>query len=55
MKCSKCGCVIPRARLKALPGTTTCVLHSDVQKVEGCMIVSHKTGSEFIKVPDDPE
>lgn len=29
MKCRVCDCEIPGGRLKALPGTTTCVEHSD--------------------------
>lgn len=30
--CKVCGCEIPAVRIKALPGTDTCVQHSEVSK-----------------------
>lgn len=39
-KCSVCNSIIPEARLKALPKTTTCVQHSNAQPF-GMNIVSY--------------
>jgi malate/lactate dehydrogenase len=39
MKCIKCGVEIPKARLKALPGTKTCVNHSSAEKKVGTPIM----------------
>jgi hypothetical protein len=35
MNCIKCGVKIPEARLKAIPGTVTCVKHSSASKLVG--------------------
>lgn len=55
MKCTGCKKPIPRARLKALPGTKTCVNCSSVKKVEGIMVFDHKTAPMLTMLPEDPE
>lgn len=51
MICDKCSNTIPEARLKALPGVTTCVNCSDTQKVKGFRVVEHKTGN-WVQIVD---
>ena len=52
-KCSKCKEPIQEARLKALPGTTTCVNCSDAEAI-GCVdIVYHKTGNTIQIMPQE--
>jgi len=41
--CEKCGNIIPRGRIEALPHTTTCVRCSDVKAFVGFMDWGHKT------------
>lgn len=53
--CSKCLAPIPPARLRAIPGTKTCVNCSDVQKIEGVMVYDHKTAPMLAILPTDPE
>ena len=45
MKCTCCGVVIPPARLKAVPGTTTCVDCSTVERKAAVDVCYHKTGN----------
>lgn len=45
MNCSGCGCVIPQARLEALPKIDTCVNCSTAQPVGAIDIIYHKTGN----------
>jgi hypothetical protein len=48
--CDTCNCVIPPARLEALPNTTTCVGCSRVTTFVGFMDWSHKTAPELVVV-----
>jgi hypothetical protein len=48
--CDTCNCVIPPARLEALPHTTTCVKCSRVTTFVGFMDWSHKTAPELVVV-----
>ena len=50
MDCIKCCNVIPEARLKALPGTKTCVECSDVERNYVRAIISGKTTYSEIEV-----
>lgn len=51
MLCKNCQAEIPEARLKALPGTQTCVQCSNTSKVKGFTVVEHKTGN-WIQIVD---
>lgn len=53
--CKVCRVEIPRARLKVLPETLTCVLHSDATKTEGIMEFGHKTAPGLVILPKDKE
>jgi hypothetical protein len=48
--CDNCNCVIPPARLEALPHTNTCVACSRVTTFVGFMDWSHKTAPELVMV-----
>lgn len=50
MKCQKCGCEIPAARLEALPYATKCVKCSDATPYVGFMDWYHKTAPELVMV-----
>jgi hypothetical protein len=52
--CVVCKELIPDKRLKILPTTTTCVLHSNAYKYSGRMVIHHKTGNE-IEIYKDPK
>jgi hypothetical protein len=43
MKCEKCNRVIPKARLKALPDTRTCVKCSEIKPKVGVTVWDKKT------------
>ena len=43
MYCIKCGNEIPEGRLKAVPGTHTCVRCSSAQRVAGFALITGKT------------
>ncbi|ARK12974.1 TraR/DksA family transcriptional regulator [Fibrivirga algicola] len=43
MYCIKCGNEIPEGRLKAVPGTRTCVRCSSAQRVAGFPMITGKT------------
>lgn len=54
MNCKICNCAIPEGRLKAVPGTTTCVEHSTTSKWYVRNIIAGKTEyleHEIIKDP----
>lgn len=54
--CAKCLAPIPPARVKALPGTTTCVGCSTVPKRIGFMVFDHKTAPALVQIdPEDAE
>jgi hypothetical protein len=58
-RCKHCKKPIPKARLKALPGTNMCVkcseIHGPKAKV-GFMVYSHKTGASLCAIdPNDEE
>ena len=55
VKCGSCGAAIPAARLRALPGATTCVRCSDAEPRRGLMDYGHKTGGVVVILPNDPE
>ena len=48
--CSQCFCVIPQARLDAIPGCTTCVNCSSTKPYFGLMDFSHKTAGSVVIV-----
>lgn len=45
--CLACGIEIPEGRLKAKPGTTTCVDHSGEEQVAGYMSWDGKTAPQL--------
>lgn len=49
MNCIECGKIIPKARLKVLPDTETCVKCSQAQPVLGVTVWDH-CSSELIAV-----
>lgn len=51
--CIKCGLIIPEGRLKALPGTMTCVNCSDANKVGAFRIISGKNTYSEIQLVDE--
>lgn len=55
--CESCGIEIPKERLEALPGVTTCVNHSTEEAWHGFMVFDHKTAPTLMKVKPktDPE
>lgn len=57
MLCKVCGEPIPEERLEAIPGTDTCVAHSQARRQLGFMIATAAKGtaSVMVTVPDDPE
>ena len=56
MNCGICSAEIPKERIEAIPGTTTCVKCSSVKSVHGFMVFSHKTAPELVMIsPDDTE
>jgi RNA polymerase-binding transcription factor DksA len=59
LKCEKCGCTIPKARLSILPDTKFCVNCSDVKKNKGfcdgdsdLFIVEENLFKKFKKMQD---
>jgi len=52
--CSNCNQQIPVQRLKVVPGTTTCVSCSNVNRLSAIPVIHHKTGNE-IQIVKDPE
>lgn len=48
--CDTCNCVIPSARLEALPHTTTCVACSRCTTFVGFMDWAHKTAPDLVLV-----
>ena len=55
MKCSKCSDEINPLRIKALPGTSTCVKCSDTSRWYVRNIISGKTTYAETEVIKDPE
>ena len=55
MVCCKCFNKIPRARLKALPNTKTCVNCSTTQAVYVRPVITGKTTYSELEVIKDPE
>jgi|TARA_R100000353_G_C6472378_1_gene186927 hypothetical protein len=56
MNCGICSAEIPKERIEAIPGTTTCVKCSGVKNVHGFMVFGHKTGGELVMIsPDNTE
>jgi hypothetical protein len=55
--CEFCGAPIDSERLVALPYTTTCAEHSQVEKRRGFMISTASKGcaSTLLFLPEDPE
>lgn len=52
MNCVKCGNQIPEGRLKALPGTKTCVNCSGAARVAGVPIISGKNEYSALMITD---
>jgi hypothetical protein len=50
MNCQTCGCEISKARLEALPYTTTCVNCSKAKPYVGFMDWYHKTAPELVMI-----
>jgi len=48
--CENCHCVIPPARIAAVPHTTTCVRCSKEKAYVGFMDWAHKTAPEIVYV-----
>ena len=55
MDCIKCFNKIPRGRLRALPGTKTCVNCSTTAPVYARAVITGKTTYSEIEVIKDPE
>jgi hypothetical protein len=57
MQCSVCGNEIPVERLEAVPGTTTCVVHSGAHRHVGFMVATASKGCApaLMIVPDNKE
>lgn len=54
--CAGCGEVVPPARVRAIPATTTCVGCSKVPKVVGFLDYGHKTAPGLVVIdPRDEE
>ena len=50
MNCIKCQQPIPELRLKALPGTKTCINCSSSEKVAGFPVITNKTAYSEIQI-----
>ena len=50
--CIECGELIPEGRIKALPDTETCILHSNVEKKKGFRVISSKTTYTELEIVD---
>ncbi|RIV18964.1 hypothetical protein DYU11_26045 [Fibrisoma montanum] len=55
MYCIKCGQSIPEARLKAVPGTKTCVRCSSAQRVAGFPLITGKTEYSALQIVSQQE
>jgi hypothetical protein len=59
MKCIKCDVEIPEGRLKAIPGTRTCVKHSSAEKLIGVPVSlgegDHNYNELMIVTPEEFE
>jgi hypothetical protein len=51
--CLVCGCVIPPARIEALPNTTRCIKCSNEKPFKGYMVFAHKTAPEIVCIPTE--
>jgi hypothetical protein len=52
MNCINCGIEIPEGRLKAIPGTQTCVSCSDTAKVAGFRVITGKSTYTEMQIVD---
>ena len=55
MYCIKCGNLIPEGRLKAVPGTRTCVRCSSAQRVAGFPLITGKTEYSALQLVSQDE
>lgn len=58
MECTKCGSIVPNARVEFLTERSkpiTCLICSKEQKQIGFVVYGHKTAGSVITVPQNPD